>query len=189
MSEREFVSTPVAKIQPSDYNDQYSKASIQWLEWRAQLDNVHIQHALNEGEKTIPGTGYKLDGYCRETNTAYEYHGCIFHGCPVCFSDSREETYHPLTHQSLNELYALTLKKKAHLENLGMKYICIWDHDFKKQQNQNPELRQFISHLEIMDRLDPRDSFFGSRTNASQLYYKVKENERVKYVDFTTLYP
>ena len=50
----------------------------------------------------------------------------------MCFSDNREETYHPLT------------------------YICIWDHNFKKQQNQNPELRQFISHLDIMDRLDPR---------------------------------
>ena len=70
-----------------------------------------------------------------------------------------------------------------------MEYICIWDHDFKKQQNQNPELRQFISHLDIMDTLDPRESFFGGRTNASQLYYKVKENEQVKYVDFTSLYP
>ena len=65
VSEREFFSTPVAKIPPSGYNDQYSKASFQWLEWRAQLDNVHIQHALNEGEKTIPGTLSKLDGYCR----------------------------------------------------------------------------------------------------------------------------
>ena len=186
---KEFVSSPIAKIPPSGYSDQYSKASIQWLEWRAKLDNVHIQHALNEGEKTIPGTRYKLDGYCRETNTVYEYHGCIFHGCPVCFSDNREETYHPLTNQSLDELYALTLKKQTRLENLGMKYICIWDHDFKKQQNQNPELRQFISQLDIMDRLDPRESFFGGRTNASRLYYKVRENERVKYVDFTSLYP
>ena len=39
-----------------------------------------------------------------------------------------------------------------------------------------------------MDRLDPRDSFIAGRTNASLLYYKVKENERVKYVDFTSLY-
>ena len=70
-----------------------------------------------------------------------------------------------------------------------MKYICIWDHDFKKQQNQDPELWQFISHLDIMDRLDPRDSFFRGHNNASQLYYKVKENERVKYVDFMSLYP
>ena len=59
MSEKKFVRTPIAKIPPSGYNDQYSKASIQWLEWRARVDNVTIQHALNVGEKSIPGTRYK----------------------------------------------------------------------------------------------------------------------------------
>ena len=186
---KEFVSTPIAKIPPSGYKEQYSKVSIQWLEWRALTDHVHIQHALNEGEKKIPGTRYKLDGYCEETHTAYEYHGCVFHGCPVCFPDKREDTYHPLTNQSLNELYALTLKKKAYLEQLGMKYVCIWDHDFKKLKDENEELKECIAQLDVADRLDPRESFFGGRTNASQLYYKTKEHEQVRYVDFTSLYP
>ena len=189
VSEKKFVRTPIAKIPPSGYNDQYSKASIQWLEWRARVDNVTIQHALNVGEKSIPGTRYKLDGYCEETNTVYEYHGCVFHGCPVCFSDNREDTYHPLTKQSLSELYALTMKKKTYLQNLGMKYVCIWDHEFQKSKNQNAELKHFISQLDLMDRMDPRESFFGGRTNASQLYYKANEQEKVKYVDFTSLYP
>ena len=189
VSEKEFVRTPIAKIPPSGYNDQYSKASIQWLEWMARTKNIKIQHALNQGEKSLPGTRYKLDGYCEETNTAYEYHGCIFHGCPDCFQDNREETRHPLTHQSLDELYALTLKKKAYIEQLGMKYVCIWDHEFKTQQNQNTELKQFVTNLDLIDRLDPRESFFGGRTNASQLYYKVEEMEEIKYVDFTSLYP
>jgi G:T-mismatch repair DNA endonuclease (very short patch repair protein) len=161
VKEREFVSSPIAKVPPSGYNDQYSEASIQWLEWMACKKNVKIQHALNIGEKSLPGTRYKLDGYCEETNTAYEYHGCIFHGCPDCFADSREETRHPLTNQSLNELYALTLKKKAYIEQLGMKYVCIWDHEFKKQKNQNTELNEFVKSLDLIDRLDPRESFFG----------------------------
>ena len=120
VSVKEFVCTPIAKIPPSGYNDQYSKASIQWLEWMARVNNITIQHALNTGEKSIPGTHYKLDGYSKETNTEFEYHGCVTHGCPDCFSDNREDTYHPLTKQSLTELYALTMKKKAYLENLGM---------------------------------------------------------------------
>jgi hypothetical protein len=35
VTETEFVRTPIAKIPPSGYNDQYSKESIQWLEWVA----------------------------------------------------------------------------------------------------------------------------------------------------------
>lgn len=34
-----------------------------------------------------------------------------------------------------------------------------------------------------------RDSFFGGRTNATQLYYDVKEDEKIQYVDFCSLYP
>ena len=118
----------------------------------ARVNNITIQHALNTGEKSIPGTHYKLDG--KETNTAFGYHGCITHGCPDCFSDNREDTYHPLTKQSLNELYALIMKKKAYLENLGMKYVCIWEHEFQKLKNQNAELKQFIKQLDLMDRLE-----------------------------------
>ena len=32
VSEKEFVYTPITKIPPGGYNDQYSKVSIQWLE-------------------------------------------------------------------------------------------------------------------------------------------------------------
>ncbi|XP_060572998.1 uncharacterized protein LOC132730933 [Ruditapes philippinarum] len=189
VSETEFVRTPIAKIPPTGYNDQYSEASIQWLEYMACTKNVKIQHALNKGEKSLPGTRYKLDGYCEETNTAYEFNGCVFHACLVCFPDNREETRHPLTKQSFNELYALTMKKKAYIEQLGMKYVCIWEHEFKKQKSQNPELKQFVESLDLIDRLDPRESFFGGRTNASQLYYKTKERAQIRYVDFTSLYP
>ena len=76
-------------------------------------------------QKAVPWTKYKLDGYCEATNTAYEYHGCVFHGCEVCFPVDREQTKHPYTGQSMSELYALTLKKKAYIERLGMKYVCI----------------------------------------------------------------
>ena len=155
----------------------------------ARVNQCTIQHTLNVGEKSLPDTHYKLDGYCKETNTVYEYHGCVFHSRPVCFMDNHKDTYHLLTKQSLAELYALTMKKKAYLENLGMTYVCIWNHEFQKLKNQNAELKQFIKPLDLMDRMDPRDIFFGGRTNASQLYYKTSEQEQVKYIYITNLYP
>ena len=37
--------------------------------------------------------------------------------------------------------------------------------------------------------LDPRDAFFGGRTNAYQLYRHVEGDERILYYDFKSLYP
>lgn len=37
--------------------------------------------------------------------------------------------------------------------------------------------------------LNPRDAFFGRRTNAYSLYHKVQEGEEIHYYDFKSLYP
>ena len=195
-----FIKSPLAQVPVSGYvkKQQFSQSSIQWLEWvrhqeELKGNQIHIQHALNEnGEKVIKvdqKTTYRLDGYCAATNTVYEYHGCRFHGCPECFPEGRQEIKDPRTKQSLEELYALTLKKRTYLENRGMRYVEMWEHDFLAQLKTDADLQVFIGTLDIESRLDPRNSFFGGRTNACRLHYKVQEGEKVKYVDFTSLYP
>ena len=117
-TDMKFLSSPIAKIPPEGYRDRFSKVSIKWLEWMSRRDGVHIQHALNGGEKVLPEIRYKLDSFCQETNTAYEFNGCAFHGCQDCFKDQTKSTY-PLTKQSMKELYALTIKKKKIHRNPG----------------------------------------------------------------------
>ena len=197
---QDFVKSPLAQVPVSGYvqKQQFSKVSIQWLEWvmhsEALKENpIHIQHALNEnGEKVIKvdqKTTYRLDGYCAATNTVYEFHGCKFHGCPKCFPQDRQKIKDPRTKQSLEELYALTLKKRQYLEKRGMIYVQMWEHNFYTELKTNRELQLFCETLDLKDRLNPRDSFFGGRTNACRLHYEVQDGERVKYVDFTSLYP
>ena len=158
IGEKEFVRSPIAKIPPGGYKmDQFSKSSIQYLEWVSRRDNIKIRHALNGGEIRLPGTRYRLDGYAYETNTAFEYQGCVYHGCPRCFPEDREEMKHPLTQQSMSELYALTMKKKSYIESLGMKYVCMWEHEFRETYRNDPELRHNLQNLDITDRLDPRE--------------------------------
>ena len=66
--------TPIAKIPPGGYKtDQYSKSSIQWLEWVSHRQGVRIQHALNGGEKSLAGSRYKSDGYCQESQKSKYY--------------------------------------------------------------------------------------------------------------------
>ncbi|GBN19398.1 hypothetical protein AVEN_97334-1 [Araneus ventricosus] len=46
-------------------------------------------------------------------------------------------------------------------------------------------LKEFCSQLEIVELMNPRDAFYGGRTNATKLFY---EGE-AKYIDLTSLYP
>ena len=55
-----------------------SNMAVKWLSYVAEKENVHIQHVRNGGEKRV--ARYSLDGYCPQTSTAYEYHGCFWHG-------------------------------------------------------------------------------------------------------------
>lgn len=51
----------------------YSRDSIQWLDFVAFTENLQIQHALNKtGEHKI--AGISVDGFCEATKTIYQYH-------------------------------------------------------------------------------------------------------------------
>ena len=38
----------------------------------------------------IPMSNYKADGYCKETNTVYEFNGDYFHGNPTIYDQTDE---------------------------------------------------------------------------------------------------
>lgn len=87
VGENRFVKSPIAVVPSTGYssNDNYSKISIQWLEWimeqkRRQGTPILIQHALNGGEILIPTTNYRCDGFLNEngTQTIYEFYGNCF---------------------------------------------------------------------------------------------------------------
>ena len=60
-------------------------------------------------------------------------------------------------------------------------YTCLYG--TKKENN---TVSEFIASLNLVPPLNPRDSFFGGRTNATRLHYKVTGEEKIKYVDFTS---
>jgi hypothetical protein len=68
--------------------------------------------------------------------------------------------------------------------------IEIWECEWDAWVKSNDNLKQFIKNeKDIRPDFNPRDALFGGRTNASVLYYKVKNDEKIKYVDFTSVYP
>ncbi|XP_063435835.1 uncharacterized protein LOC134716758 [Mytilus trossulus] len=89
----------------------------------------------------------------------------------------------------MEELYVVTKKREKTIRELGYRYRRIWEHDFASQLKSNEGLKLFAGNLDIEERLDPRLAFFGGRTDTTKLYHKVENEDKIKYVDFTSLYP
>ena len=70
----------IAILPPHGYHPRIKQPNIalKWLSYTAEKNDVYIQHKRNGGEKTVGP--YSLDGYDEETHTAYEFHGCFWHG-------------------------------------------------------------------------------------------------------------
>ncbi|CAL1281836.1 unnamed protein product, partial [Larinioides sclopetarius] len=95
--------------------------------------------------------------------------GCFFHGCPTCFDG---HSIHPLLGVTMYSFLEKTKSTTAKLRNKGYHVIEEWEHSFQTGLKQNPELKQFVSDHEVRDIINPRDPFYGGRTNAVKLYYE-----------------
>lgn len=144
-----------------------------------------------DGEARVltPAPSYNVDGYHADSNTVYEYQGCIFHGCKRCFPLSRQKKRHCHPDRTIEEVYEATCLKTAILRDAGYTVIEKWGCDFAQQKKTDPELQTFLESFELVPPLEPRDAFFGGHTGATTLYAKAAEGEEISYVDFTSLYP
>lgn len=84
-----------AKEKKSNYLKLFEKAfygkqasagkAVSWMEHEAKQRSVHIQHNMcgHGGERMV--AEHPVDGFCLETNTVFQFHGCHWHGCPKCY--------------------------------------------------------------------------------------------------------
>jgi len=147
----------------------YSEGSIAWLN-----TFTNMPHALTGGKINVCGA--KVEGFNPETNTVYQYHGCFWHGCPKCYN---EETINNVNHESMGDLYQKTMERCKQIIGAGYTLIEMWECQWvktKKCKNRN----------NIVEPLNPRDAWYGGRTNASKL--KV-ENKILRYIEVCSLYP
>jgi cytochrome c2 len=106
----------------------YSLKSIQWLNTISLFHKVNIQHKLNGGEFIIPTTQKRADGYCKETNTIYEFHGDIWHGNPNKFKPDKVSFFGT----TYGELYQKTLAKEERIKELGYHLVVMWEGDWNR---------------------------------------------------------
>jgi hypothetical protein len=104
-----------------------SKNSIEWLNMiKVNYPELRTYDSI-EGEYRIPTTNYSADGYDEKTNTVFEFHGDYWHGNPLIF---QSDQINQRTKCTFGELYNKTLYKRKILEELGYKYIEVWENDW-----------------------------------------------------------
>ena len=170
-----------------------SKVALEWLCFEdSKLGHHKIRHVRSGGEQSLPVEGkiYKVDGYNRDTNTVYEFHGCFFHACPDCFPKQRHRRHNCHPDRTLAEVYEATCKKTQQLRDAGYTVIEMWECDFQEQKKTDPALQEFLGTFELVEPLNPRDSFFGGRTNGVCLYSEARfQGDEIRYADINSLYP
>ena len=153
-----------------------SNVAVTWLSYISEKEDLYIKHVRNGGEKRVGP--YSLDGYCEETNTAYEFQGCFWHGCPECFKD--RDTVNPISQKPMEELYTDTKKKVKFLKDQGYRVVEKWGCELNKELEDDEEMKQFFDQNKIIDPLQPRDAFYGGRTNATKLLHECQGDEKIK---------
>jgi G:T-mismatch repair DNA endonuclease (very short patch repair protein) len=174
----------IAIIPPCGYKpeNRYSVIAMKILTWISQRDNIGIRHACNQGEKRIGK--YLVDRFNEESNKVWEIHGCLWHGCEQCFSG---DTVNPVNHLSMHDLRQSMLEKTHYLRENGYNVIEIWTCDIERELAMDSEMKEFFDNFEISKPLEPRQAFFGGRTNATRLYHEARDDEKIRYVDFCSL--
>ncbi len=131
---------------------QTSKGELEWLNYLSFKLGVKIRTAFNheEGQKKIGS--YSLDGYVKHPSSheeAFEFLGCLAHGHHLEKPDCPEargmmpQTPTPWGTTS-QDVYHAWLKKKACLEDRGIKVHHIWECDYQQQVREDPELQSYL---------------------------------------------
>ena len=81
----------------------------------------------------------------------------------------------------MEELHENTLEKICYLKEQGFNVIEMWECELRKEMERNEDMKKYFQEYELADPLQPRDAFFGGRTNAAKLFHECKEDEEIRY--------
>lgn len=150
-------------------NSGFSYKAIDWMEFIERIEGISIQHIKNsEDEFRIPGTKYKVDGYCKETNTVYEFYGDYWHGNPeTTVSTEINKT----TKMSFEELYKKTLRRENNIKKAGYNVVAIWESEWEQLSVIKYEFQKIINKKCFDGEAIINSDIFGGNFPKVSLYH------------------
>ena len=86
----------------------------------------------------------------------------------------------PISQKTMEQLYKDTVRKVNYLKDHGFEVEQKWGCELTKELEEDEEMKQFFEDHQLMDPLQPRDAFYGGRTNATKLFHECQGNEKIK---------
>ncbi|GBN15215.1 hypothetical protein AVEN_23024-1 [Araneus ventricosus] len=111
--------------------------------------------------------------------------GCFFHGCPDCFDG---DALNPLLGLTMNALFEKTKATSAKLQKAGCILVEKWEHEFRREIELDADLQKFVQSHDLKERLNPRDVFYGGRTNAVKLYFEGTAKNQIFFYPYDMAY-
>lgn len=173
-------------VVPKNFYCKYKKQSLIGLKWLI-YQNKKIENRMIF-EYNLPGCKLVVDGFDEHNKRVFEFLGCFHHGCRDCFMSRNMEVGNGDTMESRFEK---TIARLSYIKKQGYTIFYTWECQFRKILNDNPLVNLELENDPIAEHifLNPRDAVYGGRTETFTLYYKTEPGEKIRYLDYTSLYP
>ena len=102
----------------------------------------------------------------------------LYAGCPKCYKD--RETVNPANGKTMECLFEDTRVKVENLEKQGFEVKQKWECELVEEMESDEEMKRYIEEYELVDPLQPRDAFYGGRTNAAKLLHECQGDQKIK---------
>ena len=80
----------------------------------------------------------------------------------------------------MEQLFEDTRVKVQNLEKQGFNVKQKWQCELVEEMKSDWEMRRYFEECEIVDPLQPRDAFYGGRTNAAKLLHECQGDQKIK---------
>ena len=119
-----------------------SKSAHGWLAWMSYINNTYIQHEHNSREVVLSDRCLPVDGFCVELQTAYQFHGCYWHG-HQCQRNAGIDI-HPTKKVSMKSLETQTRAREDYLRALGYTVVSVWECEWERTVSATEKIRSFL---------------------------------------------
>ena len=149
--------TPVVRKRSEDFaprkRGKYGLLAREWIEWVAhESGNIKkFKHKFNEGEQRLGKRNIPVDGWEPETKTAYQFHGCAFHGCDKCEAGKK-----PFPHPFKKDVPREELMKKTEevskylRECVGVTVVEMRECDWVKAKKRDPRITTYLGSKNLL---------------------------------------